>query len=501
MKKNVLALSITAAVAGLGFAGGAQAITTIGAGAASNLALNTDGIGHILVVPYFSAQGDNATLLNITNTDTVNGKAVKVRFRGASNSDDVFDFQVFMSPGDVWTAKVSKGAGGIAMLETADATCTKPSKANLSGKSFVTSRLDSKLTGDALANQTREGYVELFNMADIIMSSDLGKAIKHNSSGVAACSGTAWTALDTNLADLAAATTAGLALPTTGLMGNWIIINVVDAGAWSGEATAIYGYVGATGVPTTGNLVYWPQTAATPAGTMTDYTADPLLTGAVPIVAPGNYDLPDLSTPYTVGATTPFIQAARLSTSIATTSIINEFLTASSISATTDWVFSMPTRRYSVALDYSSAAGTRVYSVLPTAYFTSANTTVVNRQICVTGITPASYNQEEGSPVSPTDVVISPSIPDTALAFCGEVNVLSVNGGGSTSASGTLKGTVARGDIDNGYAAGWINIQTPGLGNGLPLLGAAFIRATSGAGGTFGATWNHRTNRVVELYP
>jgi len=500
MKKNVLALSITAAIAGLGFAGGAQAITTIGAGAAANLALNADGIGHILVVPYYSAQGDNATLLNITNTDTTNAKAVKVRFRGASNSDDVFDFQVFMSPGDVWTAKVAKGTDGKATLHTDDASCTKPAKAVLNSTSFITARLDSKLTGDALANQTREGYVEIFNMADIPPGSALYKAVKHSSAGVATCSGTAWDDLDTNFADLTAARAAGLELPTTGLMGNWIIINVVDAGAWSGEATAIYGY-GAFGGPSTGNLVYWPQTSGTPAGTMTDYTADPLLTGAVPIVAPGNYDLPDLSTPYTAGATTPFIQAARLSTSIATTSVINEFLTGSGIGATTDWVFSMPTRRYSVALDYSSAAGTRVYSVLPTAYFTSANTTVVNRQICVTGITPKSYAQEEQTNVDLTSVVISPSIPDTPLAFCGEVNVLSVNGGGSTSASGTLKGTVARGDIDNGYGAGWINIQTPGLGNGLPLLGAAFLRAVSGPGGTFGATWNHRTNRVVELYP
>ena len=75
MKKNVLALSITAAVVGLGFAGGAQAMTSIGgASTPSELQLNGDGVGHMLLVPYYSAQAENATLINLVNTDTANGR-------------------------------------------------------------------------------------------------------------------------------------------------------------------------------------------------------------------------------------------------------------------------------------------------------------------------------------------------------------------------------------------------------------------------------------------
>ena len=111
MKKNVLALSIATAV--VGFAGSAHAIGTIGGAAtATQLTFGDTGIGHMLLVPYFSTQNGNATLLSLVNTDTVNGKAVKVRFRGAKNSDDIFDFQVFLSPGDVWTANVSQNADG-----------------------------------------------------------------------------------------------------------------------------------------------------------------------------------------------------------------------------------------------------------------------------------------------------------------------------------------------------------------------------------------------------
>ena len=105
MKKNVLALSVAALVAG--FAGGAHAVTDLAGATATNLQFGNTGTGHMLVVPYFSTQDGNSTLLSIINTDETKGKAVKVRFRGAANSDDIYDFQVFLSPGDVWTANVS----------------------------------------------------------------------------------------------------------------------------------------------------------------------------------------------------------------------------------------------------------------------------------------------------------------------------------------------------------------------------------------------------------
>ena len=112
MTKNVLALSIAAMIGGLGFAGVASADVVPGTGTfngstqmtltdATSLQVLQGGIGHSLIVPYFNAQNGNMTVLHVVNTDTTNGKAVKVRFRGALNSDDILDFQVFMSPGDV----------------------------------------------------------------------------------------------------------------------------------------------------------------------------------------------------------------------------------------------------------------------------------------------------------------------------------------------------------------------------------------------------------------
>ena len=54
----------------------------------------TIGATMVLLALLMPADMAPATLLNLINTDTVRGKAVKVRFRGAANSDDVYDFQV-----------------------------------------------------------------------------------------------------------------------------------------------------------------------------------------------------------------------------------------------------------------------------------------------------------------------------------------------------------------------------------------------------------------------
>ncbi|MEO8248822.1 MAG: cell surface protein, partial [Burkholderiales bacterium] len=167
MKKNAVALSVATLVAGLGFAGAASA-DVLNTANATELRVNAGGIGHSLLQPYFSTQNGNVSLLSIVNTDTVNGKAVKLRFRGASNSDDLFDFQLFLSPGDVWTAQVSAGADGISRLSTVDKSCTLPDavRSTTTGTSFVLDRLPAFLDAAGRAMQTREGYVEIFNMAD-----------------------------------------------------------------------------------------------------------------------------------------------------------------------------------------------------------------------------------------------------------------------------------------------------------------------------------------------
>jgi len=411
MKKSTLALSIAAAIGGLGMAGNALAVTdfatrvaagTAGSGTGATMYRNDGGIGHQLVFPYFTAQGANATLLSITNTDTANGKLVKVRFRGAANSDDLYDFQVALSPGDVWTASVTRDAAtGAASLATSDKSCTLPASVN---GAFNLQRVD----GGAAA-QTLEGYVEVINMADIlpnptgstVFTTGLFTAIKHVN-GVAPCTAAVLAdklSVDRDYAQLTApqangSAAVGLSAPTTGLTGDWVILNQTTTAAWSGSATALQVVNNSTFAPTTGNLVFWPQTAGTPSGvTAADttalatvpstFTADPLLTTGV--VAIQNFDLPDLSTAYartdglgTTAITTAALQADLTTAQIAVTSVANQYVTDSSIAAVTDILFSQPMRRYSAAVNYkgnaSTSSSTGVVTTLP---FASTGTTAI----------------------------------------------------------------------------------------------------------------------------
>ena len=348
MKKSTLALSIAAAIGGLGMVSNALAITTVsGAATSSVIARNDNGIGHQLVFPYFTAQNGNATLLSITNTDTTNGKLVKLRFRGAANSDDLYDFQVAMSPGDVWTASVTKDATtGAATLATSDVSCTVPAKL---GGPFSALRLDG-----AAVSQTLEGYVEVINMADInVSTTGLYTAIKH-ASGVAPCTASVLSdALGTDVADASAANARGLYAPTTGLTGDWIILNQATTASWSGSATALQVNTSATNTaPVTGNIVFFPQIlgAVTSAS---NYTADPLITSGV--LTAQNYDLPDMSTPYSADGTDAATQADKSTAAIAVKSVANQYSTDTSIAAVTDLLFSQPLRRYSAVVNYKSS--------------------------------------------------------------------------------------------------------------------------------------------------
>lgn len=579
MKKSILSASIAAMIGGLGLAGVANAAVhetaaamVVGVAAdAVGLSINEAGTGHILLVPYFTTQGTNATLLNITNTDTVNGKLLKIRFRGASNSDDIFDFTLALSPGDVWAAKVSQGADGRSKLETSDKSCTLPSIVATQANSFPTNRLPAAFTDAQKAAETREGYVEILTMADIPKAgfraqgasqvagapaiSPMFTAIKHVN-GVAPCTTTTLDLLKANTTGpgqnltIEAAgeynqpTTAGgkgLTFPTGMVMANWTIIDTVKTATFSGAATAVR--AGAAGT-NKANIVFFPQSDDL-AGDVDTLTADPLLrrtqiwksnaaTGLIaafgvenvvpvpvaaaataPVIPASFYDLPDLSTPYTkaVGLLNfpPIAQAKALTAALAAKSVTNEYLTTTSIAATTDWVFSMPTRRYNVALNYgytSPIGGDgRVYSdwnntaaTIGTAisgagdannFFNATNTSVSGGKICVAADTGAAgvnqWDREETTTSS--QFVISPGAV-TAVRFCGETALLAINNGTNT-ASGSLSGSLALQNLNVTANEGWISLGTSGLGaKGLPVLGGAFAKSSA-----FGAMWPHRFTR------
>ncbi len=123
---NKKSLCVALAATGmLGAAGVAQAVN-----------VSENGLGNVLIYPYYTVNTDingNAfnTLMSVVNT-TASTKAIKVRFREGRNSAEVLDFNVFLSPFDVWTASITPGdviTGSTewgAKIATADNSCTIP---------------------------------------------------------------------------------------------------------------------------------------------------------------------------------------------------------------------------------------------------------------------------------------------------------------------------------------------------------------------------------------
>ncbi len=194
---------------------------------------------------------------------------------------------------------------------------------------------------------------------------------------------------------------------------------------------------------------------------------------------------------------------------LAATSATNDFATDPAAIMTTDWVFSMPTRRYSIALDYAAIGNTDdgrrftdiFQSTLSTGYFLPSNTATTTdalgngRQICVRNITIEPYDREENGVDIKTEVVISPSEPKEAYLFCGEASVLSVGHDEPPTAKGTgsLQATVAVKNAEPGFVNGWMVVHTPGATTrGLPVIGSSFVRAASSPTQSYGAGYGHR---------
>ena len=530
MRKNILSLSIAAMVGGLGLAGAASAaVIAPTSDQATALRLAPEGIGHILMVPYYTAQGGNATFLNIVNTDETNGKVAKVRFRGASNSDDVFDFLLFLSPGDVWTGMVTKDAAtGLANLSTPDNSCVLPQEVKaVGGNKFITRRLDKKSL-NGMAAETREGYVEVLNTADLVEGSSMYKTTKHDANGNVVCDPAKLDIyFDQKESPLAGkefmtvseAASVGLSFPTGGLFANWTILNLNDAAAWGGAAAAVTAE-SAVGVAAKGNMVLFNQsvgdvkdatnidTGGVGRGTGAELTADPLMKARAADATGGlvklqHYDLPDLSTPYLAATTLAAAQAENLTTQLSKTFIKNEYIVSDSVNASTDWVFSMPTRRYATAVNYgtgNNGTASVVFNGANNKYFNADNTKLASspskfeRVACVdVASTFTYYDRSEQKPDDEGGLVISPDQPDVqeAVDFCGEAGVWSI-GAGDDVAGSSLHAAITRKNIEvNGFQDGWASITTFNRGNGLPILGDAFLKVQNGAM-SYGANWPHR---------
>ena len=224
MKKKVLPLAV----------GTATAVVMSAANAA--MYVNDKGMGETLIFPFYSAENGNSTNVNIANT-TTGTKAVKVRILEAQNSQEVLDFNLYLSPKDHFSfAVLADAADGGGMLKTNDNSCTVPAipRDGVKFRDYLYNPADSEEDdADTEADEsydntsitrTAVGYIEVIEMGQIDADADpvldtatqnainAAAAIKHGSDGVPANCGL--------------------------LVDAWSTDSDGDAGTWLAEATA-----------------------------------------------------------------------------------------------------------------------------------------------------------------------------------------------------------------------------------------------------------------------
>lgn len=297
--------------------------------AAMAMHLNPNGVGQVLVYPYYTVNNGYATFLMITNT-TDQGKALKVRLLEGYDGRDVQDFNVYLSPYDYWVGVVVDSGNGGAAIFTNDNSCTVPKLPTTSAAAlaFTTTNFDGTGVqgadgGPTDVSRTREGHVEIIEMGTVTGPSATLNAITHVEGVPADCpsivnawgSGGQW-AVDA---------TKDIGPPSGGLFGNGVILNVDKGTVFSYAADAIAQFYarGDRGEHS------GPQALTPNISSATSLTAD-VYTDDGP-----------LSLTYTrpVDAVSAVFMADKIQ---------NEFWSLQSIGATSEWVITYPTKRFYV---------------------------------------------------------------------------------------------------------------------------------------------------------
>jgi hypothetical protein len=423
-KRKLLATSV---LAGLGAV----------AGAAHAVYLDPSGQGQMLIYPYYTVQAGHNTYVSVVNTRTSGVKVVKVRFREGKNSREVLDFNLYLSPSDVWSGAVipadAATTNSVARLVTSDVSCTNPPipSTGVDFRNYAYSGTNDDLQGTGL-DRTREGYVEMIEMgvlSDIVAP---GNAAVHGSAGVPTCTGLTGSdvvAVRNELNNF----TPGQGAPTGGMNGTATLINVTNGQDSGYNAVALSNLTALAIYANIGNDN--PSVANADAQSV--------------VINNNNTYLANWAT----AAPTAIQRVNAVSSVIAHSNVINEYILDNGTKSNTDWVLTFPTKNRYV----TSAAATSPFS----------NVLAKGGGACEP-IGFGYFNREEAG-ASAAGVDFSPLPPGgDPSSLCWESTVISIRNGAAhmptaTTSSGVL-GSVNNTNITirSGFQNGWANLSFAG---------------------------------------
>lgn len=522
MKRNLLSLAV---------------LSTVGvAGSANAGFLSETGTGQVLIYPYYTVQNGFDTYINVTNT-TGSPKAVKVRFREAKNSAEVLDFNLYLSPYDVWAGVITANGDDGAKIKTSDTSCTVPAipaegepfrNLYYTGQAFNQTDDDNDDAEDDLS-RVREGYVEIIEMGvpqhiDIDPSSGtvyFDTAIKHTGTGASrkpsncAAVVAAWDTLSGDgLDSVFASLTNELSAPVGGLMGQGTLINVAQGTDYSYDPVVVESWAssdpdGSIGI---GDIVGNPLHAFP--GDLNPSIADGvpvayviLNVGGVPAPTGSAYGV---SYPY--GNATGGAQA--MSAILMHSALMNTYNVESGLLSGTDWVVTFPTKS-SYVLDDSADLPFNIREPFGNGNAINGDTTGACQRTNIK-IVDREEQEQSGS------VNFSPRPRGSTFSLCWEANVITFND------SDVLGSQKVRHNIPVPYANGWMKLSWPiisgnwnsaeesaygGTGldilqnlitNGYPYIGLPAIGFgvqeyvngnVGGVQSNYGGLWNHKYER------
>lgn len=374
----------------------ALALTACLSATASAVMVAPNGRGEVLILPYYTVEAGQNTLLSLTN-HTDSSKALQVKFREALNGRTVMSFNLYLGKRDVWTAAVFEAiAAGPAALVTNDSSCTVPRIHNAfdqlpvlpSGQTFVPFR-NLGYTGNAAdggpvtLQRTRSGYVEIIELATLVEGS--ASAVAANTQGGAGCNTlvTAWS----NGGYWNLDPTADTAPPSGGLSATVNLVDVPNGSlaAYSGTALQQFSSIAQHVQPDSPAITLASAVTDAQAGTV----SATLTTENGPRVS-----------------TWPRARAIEaVSAALSQASLGNEYLVDPGLAAASEWVVAFPTRgaQTDAALGAPIAPFTQSFQAGGGACET-VGLSLFNRERATTGLSGTGF---------------------TALNLCGAVQVVS----------------------------------------------------------------------------
>jgi len=435
-RKNLTAAVLAGLAGAAGIVGSAQAVN-----------INPDGLGQVLIYPYYTVNAGNTTLLSVVNTSE-DAKAVKVRFLEGKNSREVLDFNLYMSPYDVWTASLKKKVDGVPRLKTGDNTCTVPYIYGDGGtQDFLRWGMDDEEGFDELdptevesygpITRATEGHFEMIEMGILTNESEhlSAAAITHEDGGTLPVSDggdpqpyggceqlvAAWTDFDDtkkddNIGYWLMNPSIDMDSPTGGLFGGAAIVNVQQGTMYSYDAKAVDGF-------SEYHMHERPGYTVPHLGSGDQYTGYVFVDGET-----SSYDFYYDYDGLPVDAVSYVFMHD---------SVMNEYTTEAAVGGSTEWVLTFPTKHHYVygtgGFEYARHPFTEIWDGEEACEVVRLNT-IWDRNEQIPGTTDPEPGQEDGPVVSPAPPTGDPDPLDPIIPFelCYETSVIAFGamGGG-----------------------------------------------------------------------